>query len=320
MCVNSVFIHPYNNNVKLKVPCGHCASCRADNVTLWTNRIQSELTKYRSSFVTFTYDELHLPFSKVDSLFPTLNKVQFQNFQDSLRHIVKKLPVMPTNCTKNYKYLAVGEYGDSFKRPHYHVLYMGLDFADFSRFFEHYWHYGSVKSLPCNLGTILYTLDYMNKSINGPLAEEKFDNFGIERPFLNVSKGVGFDFFLNHSEEINNTGFIQCGSRVCSVPHYFKKMFTRFDQKSIDSRSKFLKKVLGDYDSILEANFHQKITYKNRFLLSEQYEKQKMHITFQKAISKGKETNSFLYPDEPSLYKSIESDYDFGLDIKKLFF
>ena len=216
-------IHDFSKSLSSFIPCGRCIGCRLDKMSVWSGRASAEIIKGRNAFVTLTYDDFHLNFND-NFLRPSLSKVQIQNYLNNIRLQLKKYS-LPFGCRQDYKYYLVGEYGDSFQRPHYHVLFFGLDFHDLKHFFEKTWHYGSVKSLPCNSATIRYVLDYMTKSVNGRYAVEQFDNQGLERPFSSCSKGFGYDYFYNHRFDINEYGMIKNGDRFLSVPPYYKNMF-----------------------------------------------------------------------------------------------
>lgn len=238
MCNNPVFRRlPYGTHEYVKSPCNGCLGCRMDSLQLWQSRCNSEYIKYRSAFVTFTYDDLHIQYND-NSLLPTLRKKEFHKYIDNIRHKVKKMPFMPYGCIKDFRFFGCGEYGDSFARPHYHVLFFGLDFIEMQNLFISTWKNGSIKSLPILQGGIRYVVDYMSKSYNGELAEVEFDDTNRERPFITTSKGLGFDFMYSHRDEISQNGTIKIGSRHVNVPIYYKNLFTKYNYDSICSREK----------------------------------------------------------------------------------
>lgn len=231
MCVSPWF----NTRVQSSIPCGGCLGCRLDKMALWSARAVSELKKGRNAFVTFTYNSYELPFNS-NAVLPTLSKVHIHNYLDNLRHLVKNSGVLPFGCRPDYKYYVVGEYGDSFQRPHYHCLFFGLDFKDMSSFFSKSWHYGSIKSLPVNSSSIRYVLDYMTKSFSGSYAVDLYDNKFRERPFSSNSKGFGYDFFVSRKDEINRLGFVKIAGRLVPIPTYYKNLFCSYDPDSVSSR------------------------------------------------------------------------------------
>lgn len=85
-------------------------------------------------------------------------------------------------------------------------------------------------------GGIRYVLDYMTKSLNNEMAVNEYDETSRERPFYSVSKGLGFDFFYAHRDEIENDGFIKIGSRVIPIPVYYKNIFSSFSDTNVAVR------------------------------------------------------------------------------------
>lgn len=237
MC-NFPWLKKLDNGVRSKnvlIPCHNCLGCRIDSLTLWTARCNSEFVRYKSAFVTFTYDDLHLPYMD-SSLFPTLRFDDFHRYIDNVRHKIKSLPLMPSGTIRDFKYFACGEYGDLFKRPHYHVLFFGLDYQLHKSILSDSWRFGMIKSLPITNGGIRYVCDYMTKSLNGELAISEFDNKGLERPFYSNSRGLGSDFFLAHRDEICSTGCVTVGTRKIPVPSYYKNLLLDYSVDSVRSR------------------------------------------------------------------------------------
>ena len=235
MCNNPWFKIIYNK--PQMIPCGNCAGCRIDNMLLWQARCNSEYLNTRAAFVTFTYDDLHLPYND-NALLPTLRREHLHKYIDNIRHKVNKFPFMTKGCKKDFSFFACGEYGDSFARSHYHCLFFGLDFADYKSIFTTTWKNGSVKVLPVLQGGIRYVVDYMSKSLSGEMAEAEFDNTNRERPFKTSSKGLGSHFFFAHREEINDTGFIKLGSRLVPIPTYYKNILTYVNEDSLCVRDR----------------------------------------------------------------------------------
>lgn len=97
----------------MTVGCGNCLGCRADQARDWTfrNLHESQMHDY-SWFVTLTYDEENCP----------------ENHQLNPSHLRKFFKTMRRDTT--LRYYAVGEYGDTTQRPHYHALLYGPSFLD----------------------------------------------------------------------------------------------------------------------------------------------------------------------------------------------
>ena len=153
------------------IPCGRCEGCRLDYGKRWADRMLVEYNTPRpygsrkAVFVTFTYDQQHLPFVDcVDGVSrPTLSKRDWQLFVKRFR---KERPM---------RYLVAGEYGDATFRPHYHAIMFGVDLADFedlvvyshdpdldttlytSAWLDGLWEKGSCKIAVANYYTMSYT-------------------------------------------------------------------------------------------------------------------------------------------------------------------
>lgn len=99
----------------LRVPCGRCVGCRLEKSRQWAMRILHEKRLHKEScFVTLTYDDAHLP------PFGTLVKRDLQLFIKRLRN----------EYGSGIRFYGCGEYGDSNKRPHYHVIIFNYSPSD----------------------------------------------------------------------------------------------------------------------------------------------------------------------------------------------
>lgn len=91
--------------------CGQCQACRSKRRRVWAHRLMLEaLCHARSSFVTLTYDEDHLP--RTNSLCPADLKNWLKRYRKAI-------------YPERVRYFAVGEYGDTTGRPHYHLALFG---------------------------------------------------------------------------------------------------------------------------------------------------------------------------------------------------
>lgn len=285
------------------IPCGNCLGCRVDKLTLWTARCNYELFKGHSAFVTFTYDDYHLPYND-GSLYPTLVKNDLQKYIDNLRHKVKELSILPQGNRKDFAYFCCGEYGDKFKRPHYHCLFFGLDFKDFEKLFRKTWHNGMIKSLPVLSGGVRYVVDYMTKAVNGDLAVQQFDNKGIERPFKLVSRGLGSELFFNHREEIRKEHILKIGSRVIPVPTYYRNMYHNYNDEEIISRHSF---NMEQYQKIVK--------YAEKFGFSDV----DSYLSYARQANERELLSRFRRKNIPVIasYKFIDKDYDVSILAQK---
>ena len=100
----------------ITIPCGKCVECLQRKRQEWVFRLLSELKDAQTCyFVTFTYDDEHLP--KDDLGYYQLDKRDVQLFFKRLR---KQYP------ENGIRYFLCGEYGTHTFRPHYHAIIFNL--------------------------------------------------------------------------------------------------------------------------------------------------------------------------------------------------
>lgn len=233
-CRNPEWVQKYTPDGRKKIigiyerrPCRRCLLCRIDRRNYWEDRCDWEkLEKVSSAFVTFTYDSYRIPISKYLNGEATLLRDDFTKFIDRLQSGIKYHGVPSKLCKKNWTFYGVGEYGGVFQRPHYHVLFFGLDFFDCRKLFEKYWQYGIIDSLPILNGGIRYVLKYIDKQQFGDAAVKLYDESGRERPFWSGSTGLGAGLFYSQYDRIAMTGnYINLKGKERPAPDYYRKLF-----------------------------------------------------------------------------------------------
>lgn len=87
--------------------CRKCLPCQITRRQEWTGRALLEMKSVAYTYyLTLTYNDLHLPSRQ------SLSRADLRNFLKRLRK----------NTGGKFRYLACGEYGEKFGRPHYHLL------------------------------------------------------------------------------------------------------------------------------------------------------------------------------------------------------
>lgn len=153
--------------------CGQCMQCRIRRVREFAVRGFHEASLHEAnSFLTFTYDEAHLPPGG------SLLKSEAQKLKKRMRYVEGP-----------FRSILSGEYGDKRLRPHFHMIRFGEDYmADRepvrrsekgellfrSATVQKSWPYGEVLIGACNLKSIEYTCRYAVKKITGELAQERY--------------------------------------------------------------------------------------------------------------------------------------------------
>jgi len=104
------------SDLEVRVNCGRCIGCRLEHSRQWAVRCMHEAQLHNDNcFITLTYDGDNLPSDG------SLNVRHFQLFMKRLRkHFSDKI----------VRFYHCGEYGDTFRRPHYHACLFGIDFSD----------------------------------------------------------------------------------------------------------------------------------------------------------------------------------------------
>jgi hypothetical protein len=106
---------PAPNLAEVILPCGKCIGCRLNHAENWAVRMMHEKDLHdENSFITLTYDDEHLPHG---------GTLQY----DDVTKFIKRLRKV---TDKNLSYYYSGEYGDSTKRPHYHMILFGTEFNE----------------------------------------------------------------------------------------------------------------------------------------------------------------------------------------------
>lgn len=102
--------------------CGQCMSCRITRAQEKSARIRLEVGRYDPAhcwFVTLTYSDERVPRSPTGQL--TLRQRDWRDFRLAFNRMLK------TAGISQWSWSAVLEYGDRTKRPHVHVVIMGVD-------------------------------------------------------------------------------------------------------------------------------------------------------------------------------------------------
>lgn len=218
------WIDKYGN--RFKQPCHKCMGCRIDARENITKRMTYEVLNayhngYEPSFVTFTYDDPHLPRDG------SLSKKEMVLLRDRLRHDAYNHSFLKPG---EFKMLCVGEYGDELGRAHYHCVFPNLPYDRARILFGYCWRKGSIKCLPLLNGGIRYCLKYMDKQVFGD-DEIKRVYGDSEPPFRLVPNGLGKDVYSRRSDEIYEHGGLWNRGRVEPLNYYQRKCFGAVTEK-----------------------------------------------------------------------------------------
>lgn len=229
--------------VKINLPCNKCIGCRLRYAKEWAIRCMHEAHSdfnERNSFITLTYNNEHLPEDG------SLNVQHFQKFMKRLRKKIK-IPIRFYHC---------GEYGEKFKRPHYHALIFGYDFPDKVKHYEHkqdkslnlytskelseLWPFGFNIIGNVTFESASYCARYITKKINGEKAKDHYN--GLKPEYCTMSKGDGKTTFGLGYEWYEKYGWTDCHANdrlvvngyFNKIPRYYDLLLKRKDPELYD--------------------------------------------------------------------------------------
>lgn len=220
--------------------CRKCSACRLQHRLEWSLRIYLESLAYPAEscfFVTLTYADEFLP--------PELCKRDYVLFLKKLR---KKIGT--------FRYFIVGEYGSRTHRPHFHVMLFNVSNiirGNLARIIEKVWSKGFIKLdvlTPENSNYIsgycqkkLYTLkDHYFQKEFFQLSLSDRERYVMESDFtfynpdlirlkefssMSLKPGIGYQWCVEHLDELLDKPYISWRGRIYSIPSYFLQVIDR---------------------------------------------------------------------------------------------
>ena len=196
-------------------PCGKCPACIRRRVSGWAFRLNKQSEQSNSAhFVTLTYNDEHI--KKTKNGFETLVKKDVQDFFKRLRKLTKQ----------KISYYAVGEYGDTGERPHYHIILFNAN----PKIVENAWKLNDITLGNVHFGdvgdaSVGYTLKYISKDKKIP----QFNGDDRQKEFALMSKGLGAGYLTEHMVKWHTKGNIENkvylplkDGKKAAMPRYYK--------------------------------------------------------------------------------------------------
>lgn len=238
-----VFAEKKSDGNQLEIPCGGCIGCRLDRSSMWSIRLLHESRLHEvNSFITMTYDDLHLPASG------SLVKKHVQDFMKRLR----RRHAYHNNGAK-FRYYLCGEYGDTTFRPHYHAIIFGVDFADkrthskgsngdqlyTSKVLDDLWRLGH-----CFIGSVTaescgYVSRYIMKKVTGDRAEDHYrrvdpvtgETWSLLPEYNDMSRrpGIGKDYYEKFKKDFYPRDSAVVKGKERKVPKYYDRLLELSD-------------------------------------------------------------------------------------------
>lgn len=230
----------FPENDYFRIPCGQCIDCRLRYSKEWASRITCESALYENNlFVTLTYDDEHLPRSKVCPTLSTLDYRDLQLFLKRFREALRR-----DFDFSGVRYYAAGEYGDTSQRAHFHICFFNLpyqlmeqlryyktsfcgDIYTISDYIQKIWGKGIVVCGDLNFQSAAYVARYVCKKMKGSDKLEELKKLGLanQESRMSLKPGIGADYFHLFKDDIykNDEMFLPAVGRVC-VSRYFDKL------------------------------------------------------------------------------------------------
>ncbi|WNK13078.1 MAG: replication initiator protein [Microvirus sp.] len=221
----------------LTLRCGQCVGCRLERSRQWAVRCMHEAQLHVSnSFVTLTYDDEHVPRDG------SLRYSDFQYFMKRLR-----LEYGPT------RFYMCGEYGEQFKRPHFHACLFGLYFPDRVLFREteagssiftsvaltRLWPHGFSSVGDVTFESAAYVARYVMKKVTGALADDHYARVDSESgemywlvpefTRMSLKPGIGAPWMDRFYPDVFPNDYVLVRGRKCRPPRYYQKWLTSLE-------------------------------------------------------------------------------------------
>lgn len=240
----------YAGAVPIKLPCGHCMSCKLERAGDMATRSVHEAQMFAeqgfgSCFVTFTFADEFLPRDLSVSI-PFI-----QRFNKRLRKVIGP-----------FRFMCSAEYGDRDRRPHYHAVIFGHDFRSDrylwkrsaggllyrSPTLESVWTYGHCLFSDFTRETGGYTARYTTKKVGGNESEAQYTRTDDEtgevwqvRPeFLLSSRnpGLGASWFEKYKADVFPCDYLVIDGRKVPVPRYYLNRLADEEREAVQAARK----------------------------------------------------------------------------------
>lgn len=223
-------------HLPVTLPCGQCIGCRLERSRQWAIRIMHEAQLSENNcFLTLTYDDKHLPSGG------TLIKSDFQKFMKRLRRAYPE---------KSIRFFHCGEYGDTFRRPHYHAIIFNLDFDDKILFsnsnniplytspsLSKIWTSGFSTIGNVTFESAAYVARYALKKITGEKADAHYHNlivetgelYPIQSEYITMSlrPAIGKKWLNKYLSDVYPSDELYMRGVMLKPPKYYDKLYDK---------------------------------------------------------------------------------------------
>ena len=225
-CTNPIsIIQESPNKINRKTPkrklfrCNQCINCKTYRASTWTQRLMDELTWYNDiCIVVLSYDNEHITWGKrtQKGRYGTLWHPDVQKYIKRIRKAIntewKKGNL--NSQEKELKYFVAGEYGTEHGRPHYHVVFYGLNGLKnkiHKKIVDKNWGKGTVywdkECREINEAAMRYVAQYVQKKMYDGKSGAYYTKRGQTEPYNISSKGLGKRTALKHEKTFEENGY-----------------------------------------------------------------------------------------------------------------
>lgn len=232
---------------QITLACGQCIGCRLERSRQWAVRCMHESKCHRhNSFLTLTYNDNNIPEHG------TLQYRDFQLFMKRLRKALsrEKAP-LAGSAGKPLRFYMAGEYGENFRRPHYHACIFGVDFNDKSYLgrtpsgsklwrsatLEQLWPLGFSSIGELTFESAAYVARYVMKKITGTQAKKHYERIDLTtgeiiqlKPEFNQmsrGQGIGKAWLERFEADVYPHAKVIVRGHKTQPPRYYDKLYKK---------------------------------------------------------------------------------------------
>lgn len=232
-----VFVERGKIRRALTLPCGQCIGCRLERSRQWAVRCVHEASMHEENcFITLTYDDEHLP---------PHGSLVYRHFQLFMKRLRKRAP--------GVRFYMCGEYGEQFKRPHFHACLFGYRFPDMvlfkrggsgcdvftSAILSELWTDGFASVGELTFDSAAYVARYCTKKMTGPDAESHYWRVDFatgevvsvtpEFGHMSLKPGIGATWFDKYKNDVYPHDHVIVNGFEAKPPRFYDKRLLMLD-------------------------------------------------------------------------------------------
>lgn len=222
------------SDLPLTIACGQCIGCRLERSRRWAIRCVHEASLHeKNCFITLTYR---------DECMPELGTLVLDDWQRFMKRLRKEFGA-------GIRFFHCGEYGEKYKRPHYHACLFNFDFDDrvlwsrrngfalyTSETLSRLWPSGFSTVGDVTFQSAAYVARYITKKITGRNAIGAYDiidestgevlgEYKAEYVTMSRRPGIGRAWLERNYKEVYPSDFIVINGKKMKPPPFYDHSF-----------------------------------------------------------------------------------------------